>query len=76
MAYDQVDIPLGQKLKVRLFRQNHPEHGMRLLQTAFLPAAHRVAVIDAGTLDSRESGFQRLRVAKLRSPVRQNVFKQ
>lgn len=31
MAYDQVDIPLGQKLKVCLFGQDHPEHGMCLL---------------------------------------------
>ena len=32
---------------------------MRLLQTAFLPAAHRVAVIDTGTLDPCKPGFQR-----------------
>ncbi len=39
MAYDQVDIPLGQKFKVCFLRQNHPEYGMRLLKTTFLPAA-------------------------------------
>lgn len=49
---------------------------MCLLQTAFLPAAHRVAVIDTGTLDSRKTGFQGLRVSKLGSPVSENVFKQ
>ena len=76
MAHDQVDIPLGKELKICLFRQNHPEHGMRLLQTAFLPAAHRVAVIDTGTLDPCKPGFQRFGITKLRAPVGKNVFKQ
>ena len=75
MAYDQVDIPLGQKLKVCLFGQDHPEHGMCLLQSAFLPTAHRVAVIDTGTLDPCKTGFQGFRISKLGSPVSENVFK-
>lgn len=49
---------------------------MRLLQTAFLPAAHRVAVIDTGTLDPCKPGFQRFGITKLRAPVGKNVFKQ
>ena len=39
------------------FGQNHPQHGMSLFQPALLPAAHRVAVIDAGTLDPGKRRF-------------------
>lgn len=65
MTYDQVDIPLGQKRKVCLFEQNHPEHGMRRFQTAFLSVAHRVTVIDTGMLNSCKTGFRRFWITKL-----------
>ena len=68
MVHDQIDIPLCEKLKAGAFRQNHPEHRVCLLQSALLPALHRVTVINAGTLYSVYTGLQSIRVTKFRAP--------
>ena len=64
MVHDQIDIPLCENLKAGAFRQNHPEHRVCLLQSALLPALHRVTVINAGTLYSVYTGLQSIRVTK------------
>ena len=44
MIDDQIYIPLRKKLKAGTFWQNHTEHGMCLLRTAFLTTPHRITV--------------------------------
>ena len=75
MVHDQIDIPLCEEFKTGAFRQNHPEQRVCLLQSAFLPALHRVTVINAGTLYSVYTGLQSIRVTEFSAPVRQNIFK-
>jgi len=47
---DLAQIPLRQIGKNSSFRKDHSQHGMYLLNSAFLSAAHRIAVIDTGPL--------------------------
>ena len=74
MVHDQIDIPLRKELKTDPFWQNHPEYRVCLFQTAFLPALHRITIIDAGTLYSCYTGFQSIGITEFRATVCQDIF--
>ena len=67
MVYNQVHIPLGQEIETGAFWKDHPEHGVCIFNTAFLPTAHRVTVEDTGAFFSVYAGLQRTWVAEFRS---------
>lgn len=74
MTRNQIQIPLCKKRKRRSFGQNHAEHGMSLLKTAFLTAPHGITIVDAGSLQFIDTGFKSFRITKLRSSIREDVF--
>ena len=71
VADDQVHISLGQEFKTCPFGKDHAEHGMGLFHAAFLSAAHRITVINAGAFYPIDARFQCARIAEFRAPVRQ-----
>jgi len=45
MIYDQIQIPLSKETEILSLGENIAEHGMRLLDSTLLTAAHRITVI-------------------------------
>ena len=75
MVHDQVYVLLRKEFKTGSFWEDHPQHRMRLFQPAFLPALHRITIINAGTLYSGHAGSQSIRITEFGAVVSQNVFK-
>lgn len=75
MIYDQVEIPLGQILKVCPLGQDLTEFCVRIFHPSLLAAPHRVTVIDTGPFESIAAGFQCIGIPKFPSSVRQDRFK-
>lgn len=75
MIHDQVYVPLRKDFETGSFWEEHPQHRMRLFQPAFLPALHRITIINAGTLYSGHSDFQRIQITEFGAAVSQDVFK-
>ena len=75
MVHDQVYVPLRKEFKTGPFWEDHPQHRMRLFQPAFLPALHRITIINTGTLYSGHAGFQSIRITEFGAAVSQDVFK-
>ena len=75
MVHDQVYVPLRKEFKTGSFGEDHPQYRMRLFQPALLPALHRIAIINAGTLYSGHAGFQSIRITEFGAAVSQNAFK-
>lgn len=69
VVYDQVHIPLCQEFKTGPLWKDHTEQGMGIFNTTFLPAAHGITIVNMWALFSIYASFQRLRAAKLDTPV-------
>ena len=58
MIHDPVSMPLRKMIERASFRKNVTDIFVTLFNTGFLPCTHRVAVINAGTNDIVNTGFQ------------------
>lgn len=76
MVYDKVYVPLCQEFETGSLWKNHTEQDVGIFNTAFLPAAHGITIVNMRTFFPIYSGFQRFRAAELRAPVCQNCMEQ
>lgn len=67
MIDGQIYISLRKKLKAGTFWQKHTEHGMCLLQTAFLTTPHRITVINMRAPGVVDTCFQCVWINKVYS---------
>ena len=65
-----------EKFKGSSFRQDHAEHGVCLFNAAFLSASHGITVINVGSLDTGNTGFERIRITEFSASVGEDIFKQ
>ena len=69
MAHHAIDIILGVVIKGCPFRADLSYVFMILLAMRFLPGAHRVTVVDAGTDYIIHTALQYVRMSEFPSPV-------
>ena len=75
MIYDQIYVSLRKEFKACSFWEDHPQYCMRLFQSAFLSALHRITIINAGTLYFDHIGSRSILITEFGAAVTQNVFK-
>ena len=75
MVHNEVYIPLCQKFKTGPLWKYHAQEGVCIFHTAFLTTSHRVTEIDAGSLNTCSSDFERLRIPEFTPSVGQDIFK-
>lgn len=71
MIHTFADILLCEIRKNSLFRENHAQHGVYVLNAALLVAVHWITVINAGTDTPLRGGFQAIGITKLLPTVGQ-----
>lgn len=76
MIYNQVYSTLSQILKTCPFGKDHAKQGVDIFYTAFLTAPHWIAIISSAKLNLLDSGFKSIWIAKYRTSVGEQMFKQ